>query len=209
MAEIQTAPTKTNLLRITQELKFARLGHELLDQKRNILVNELLHLVEQAADSQMRAETLLKEAYYALEEAIMKNGRYAIFTQSSGVNINAEVQIRKRKVMGISLPVVETSFESHAPYISPLGTDYWMDAAIVNFREVLSQMGKLAELKISIIRLAREVRKVIRKVNALDKIAIPNLSVALHHISSRIEENERDMFVLMKMVKKNLELKNA
>ena len=44
------APTKTSLLRLREELKFARLGHELLDQKRNILVVELLTLVDQAAE---------------------------------------------------------------------------------------------------------------------------------------------------------------
>ena len=36
-------------------------------------------------------------------------------------------------------------------------------------------MGRFAELKVSIMRLAAEVRKTIRKVNALEKIAIPDL----------------------------------
>jgi len=65
----------------------------------------------------------------------------------------------------------------------------------------------LAELKISIIRLAGEVRKTIRKVNALEKIAIPDLKDTVKYIQNRLEENERDMFVLMKMVKSRLEKK--
>ena len=32
------APTRSNLMRLAEELKFAELGHELLDQKRSILV---------------------------------------------------------------------------------------------------------------------------------------------------------------------------
>ncbi|GAB1455591.1 hypothetical protein MASR2M48_08980 [Spirochaetota bacterium] len=44
------APTKTNLIRLRDELKFAKMGHELLDQKRNILVLELLNLVDQAVE---------------------------------------------------------------------------------------------------------------------------------------------------------------
>ena len=46
-------------------------------------------------------------------------------------------------------------------------------------------------------------------VNALEKIAIPDLEETVHAIQSRLEENERDMFVLMKMVKQNLERKRA
>jgi len=70
-------------------------------------------------------------------------------------------------------------------------------------------MGKLAELKISVIRLANEVKKTIRKVNALEKIAIPDLKDTVLYIQSRLEENERDMFVLMKLVKQRLEKKKV
>ena len=61
----------------------------------------------------------------------------------------------------------------------------------------------------AVLRLANEVKKTIRKVNALDKIAIPDLKQTVHYIQSRLEENERDMFVLMKMVKQNLEKKRS
>ena len=46
-----------------------------------------------------------------------------------------------------------------------------------------------------------------KKVNALEKIAIPDLEETVQFIQSRLEENERDMFILMKMVKSNLESK--
>ena len=75
------------------------------------------------------------------------------------------------------------------------------------FKSALQLLGKLAELKISVLRLANEVRKTIRKVNALEKIAIPDLEETVAYIESRLEENERDMFTLMKMVKERLEVK--
>ena len=78
-------------------------------------------------------------------------------------------------------------------------------ALLENFKKSLQILGKLAELRISIMRLAQEVKKTIRKVNALEKIAIPNLEETVHYIQMRLEENERDMFVLMKMVKSRLE----
>ena len=66
-------------------------------------------------------------------------------------------------------------------------------------------MGEFAEIKISIMRLAREVKKTIRKVNALEKIAIPDLEETVRHIANRLEEAERENLILMKTIKERLE----
>lgn len=201
------APTKTNLLKIKDELKFARLGYDLLDQKRNILVLELLNIVDQSVDIQDQVEKGLDRAYRTLEEAVLKMGKLKVAALAGAVNIESEIKITQRRVMGVQLPVVETSFKEHPPYYSPMGTSFWIDSSLKNFKEALAVMGRLAELKISITRLAQEVKKTIRKVNALEKIAIPDLDESVSYIQSRLEETERDMFVLMKMVKTRLENK--
>lgn len=198
------APTKTNLLKLRQELAFARLGHELLDQKRNILVLELLALVDQTVDFQEKVVAALAEAYRTLQEAVLHMGKLKVAGLASAVNVSAEITLKQRRVMGVRLPVVETRFEEHPPYYSPMGTSFWIDGSLKEFKDALQLMGRLAELKISVIRLAAEVRKTIRKVNALEKIAIPQLAESVGFIQNRLEENERDMFVLMKMVKNRL-----
>ncbi len=201
------APTKTNLLNLKQELKFASLGYELLDQKRNILVIELLNLVDQAVDFQERVEDALAKAYEALEEAVLEMGKLKVAHLSSAVHVDADIKINTRRVMGVALPVVNTTFHEFPPYYSPMGTSFWIDQSLEEFKESLKLMGRLAELKISIVRLATEVRKTTRKVNALEKIAIPELKETVSYINSRIEENERDMLVLMKKIKTRLEAK--
>lgn len=207
MAQLHYAPTKTNLLRLRNDLNFARQGYELLDQKRNILIIELLALVDQTTDYQSRVENALAKAYQALEEAVLDMGKLKVQYLTGAVNISTDIVIRSRKVMGVSLPVVETEFKEHPPYYSPMGTSFWIDSSINFFKEALSLLGRLSELKISVLRLANEVKKTIRKVNALEKIAIPDLQETVHFIESRLEENERDMFILMKMVKGNLKSK--
>jgi V/A-type H+-transporting ATPase subunit D len=207
MALLTYAPTKTNLLRLRSDLGFAQLGHELLDQKRNILIIELLHLVDQTADFQNRVEDALAQAYKTLEEAVIQMGKLKVQNLGSAVNIDTNIRIGIRRVMGVSLPVVETDFVERAPYFSLMGTSFWIDKSLDAFKSALKLLGKLAELKISVLRLAGEVRKTIRKVNALEKIAIPDFKDTVTYIQSRLEENERDMFVLMKMVKERLEAK--
>ncbi len=198
-------PTKTQLLKIKEELDLARLGHDLLDQKRNILIIELLTLVDQAVDYQERIEKSLAAAFGSLEDAVLHMGKRNILSVTQGINIEAEITLKQRRVMGVSIPVVETDYTEHGPYFSLIGTGFRIDEAMSNFKDTLKTAGRLAELKVSIMRLAREVKKTIRKVNALDKIAIPDLEETHTHISNRLEENERDMLILMKRVKARLE----
>lgn len=207
MPPLNYAPTKTNLLRLKSDLRFAQQGYELLDQKRNILIIELLSLVDQTTDYQGRVESALAEAYKALEEAVFDMGKLKVQYLTGAVNIAVDVTVRSRRVMGVRLPVVETEFTERSPYFSPMGTTFWIDSALQSFKEALRLLGKLSELKISVLRLANEVKRTIRKVNALEKIAIPDLRETLHYIEGRLEENERDMFTLMKMVKRNLDAK--
>ena len=207
MAGGGVAPTKTNLLKLKNELEFARLGYDLLDQKRNILINELLNLIDQTVDYQEKVDTALAEAYSSYQSAALAMGKRRTVSIASAVNISSSIKISERRIMGVSLPQVETSYQEHPPYFSPLDTSFWIDISISRFKTALELMGRLAELKISIMRLANEVKKTIRKVNALEKIAIPDLQETVRFISSRLEENERDMIILMKMVKNRLEKK--
>lgn len=198
------APTKTNLIRLRDELKFAKMGHELLDQKRNILVMELLNLVDQAVEYETKVDAALAKAYESLEDAALSMGKLKVSALAGAIDVSTSINLKQRRVMGVPLPVVETSFIDSGPYYSPMDTSASIDGAVAKFRDALGLLGRSAELRVSIGRLAREVRKTIRKVNALEKIAIPELDESLHYIQNRLEESERDMFVLMKMVKDRL-----
>ncbi|MBT3275779.1 MAG: V-type ATP synthase subunit D, partial [Spirochaetales bacterium] len=116
MAGRNLAPTRTNLINLSHELQFAELGRELLDQKRNILVVELLNLVDQAVDAEQHMEDALNQAYHDLEEAVLRMGRLGVESVSSSINADAELSITQRRVMGVRLPVVDTRITGHAPY---------------------------------------------------------------------------------------------
>jgi len=205
MAGNRPAPTRTNFLRLKQQLEFASQGYVLLDQKRNILILELLNLVDQAVNFEEKADLTLARAHEALQNSVLESGKLKVAGIASAVNIESSMTISQRRVMGVGLPVVHTDFIEHEPYYSPDGTSPWVDEAVREFKVILNLIGELAQLKISIMRLSQEVRKTIRKVNALEKIAIPELAESIRYIQNRLEEDERDRYVLMKRVKARLE----
>ena len=204
MAALNVAPTKTNLIELKSRLEFATLGHELLDQKRNILVNELLGHVDRAEAFLSECNAAIAVAFRHLLEAARRTGIVELGHIASSVDISSEIELTRRRVMGVALPIVETEFSEHPPYFSSIGSSVWIDSAIARFKAALEITGKLAETKISIVRLSREVKKTIRKVNALEKIAIPDLEETVTTITERLDEAEREMFVLMKAVKSRL-----
>ncbi len=199
------APTRSNLMRLAEELEFAQLGHELLDQKRSILVGELLTLVDQAVDYEGRVVAALAEAQQALSDAIMQMGRLRVGNLAGAVNIDYSIELGSRRVMGVSVPRVETTFTDNSPYFSGEDTSILAELSIDRYRTTLRLMGRLAELKVSIMRLAREVKKTIRKVNALEKLVIPTNKETIAWMQGRIEEQERENFILLKTVKDRME----
>nr|WP_321294417.1 V-type ATP synthase subunit D [uncultured Sphaerochaeta sp.] len=203
------APTRSNLLKLTEDLKFAQLGHELLDQKQSILVVELLTLVDQAVDYEGRVVKALDEAQQSLSDAIMQMGRLKVGNLAGAVNIEYSITLGSRRVMGVSVPKVETSFTDNSPYFSGEDTSILSELSIERYRTTLQLMGRLAELKVSIMRLAKEVKKTIRKVNALEKIVIPENKETIAWMRGRIEEQERENFILLKVVKDRMEQAKA
>ena len=71
MAKINVPPTRSNLLRIKQELNFAQEGYEILDRKREVLTAELIHVAHDAEEMQQRVWKLL-------ESRIQSNRRSSI-----------------------------------------------------------------------------------------------------------------------------------
>lgn len=207
MARYTIAPTKTNLMRLKQDFNFATEGHDLLEQKREILVNELMAIMDRAKQAQTETDEAFRKAYESLVHTVVKMGCKRVESAAEAVNIKTSLHISERRIMGVAVPIIETAFEDNPPYYSPGDTSFWLDESIQNFRAILKILGKLAETFISVMNLTQEVKKTIRRVNALEKIALPDFEESIKYIESALEENEREVFFTLKLVKARLERK--
>jgi V/A-type H+-transporting ATPase subunit D len=75
MAREQLAPTKSNLLRVKERLAFAEEGHDLLEQKRELLVMELMQKLEQVKILERELDTRVTTAYPCLKRMLIVVGR--------------------------------------------------------------------------------------------------------------------------------------
>ncbi len=205
MARYEVAPTKTNLQKVKRDLTFAEEGWELLDQKRKILIVELMGLIDRAVEAQEEVEKRLETAYRALDQATLRMGRRELGLVSLGMHIRADIKFSERRVMGVSIPKVRVEVDDKSPYVAAAESSVWVDESVLRFREVLGLLGQLAEARIALMRLAREVAKTVRRVNALEKIFIPDYNETLKYIIMSLEEMDREAFFINKLVKDHLQ----
>ncbi len=204
MAILNIPPTKSNYLIIKKDLSFATEGFELLEQKREILVLELMRVLEKARTIQKEVYQKLAEAFRVLEKARIQGGGLSMKTDALSVDYEHNVRISSRPLMGMSIPSVEDTYEDFSLQFSLAESTALADETMKSFIEVLKLIGRLAEIENAVWRLAREVKKTQRRVNALEKIFIPNYQETLNYIQYTLEEKERETFFVMKMVKEKL-----
>ena len=196
------APTRSNLLRMRQQLALARSGYEILDRKREVLATELMRLAHDADRLQRQVWDMLAAAYSALEKARLTMGQERVEWAALAVSETLEVEIRSRGVMGVPIPSIVARGQPPAMPYSLGDTPATLDEASIAFRQVLAEIPELSEAMTSVWRLARELRKTQRRVNALQYIFIPDYEASVDIIASALEEREREETFQQKRLKR-------
>lgn len=205
MGKLNIAPTKSNLLVLKKQLAFAEEGFDLLEQKRQILIFELMSRLARARDAEQKAAEALRRAFAALSEAQLELGSEALDRAALAVNMDHQVDVSDQHLMGMEIPHVTVRTEPVTVQFGIGGTSANTDVAMSRFVEVLPILAELAELENAIMRLAQELRKTQRRCNALSKIFMPDYRETISYITGSLEERERESFVILKMIRDRLE----
>ena len=201
MAKLEMPPTKSSLLGLQDSLEFAQEGFDLLEQKRQILIFELMSRLEAAKRAQQQVDEALAAAFAALREDALRSGSDALYRESLGIVRDHQLEIRSRSVMGIDVPTIDATHEAPRPEFSPGSGSVLSDEVMRRFTGALDAIAELAEIENAVVRLASEVRRTQRRVNALEKVFIPDYEDTIGYIEGVLEEREREQFVIMKMAK--------
>lgn len=204
MAKLNIAPTKSSLLGLKKQLAFAEEGYDLLEQKRQILIFELMSRLNRARDVEMKIADAFKRAFVKLHEATLDIGSEALDRAALGISMDHQITLAGQHLMGMKIPHVTVNTEPVSVQFGVGGTSANTDLAMRRFVEALPLLAELAELENAVLRLARELRKTQRRCNALSKIFIPNYRETIGYIVGALEERERESFIILKMIRDRL-----
>jgi V/A-type H+-transporting ATPase subunit D len=195
----QVFPTKGNLINTKKSLDLAKVGFELLDRKRNIIVREMMALIDRAESLQKQIDGCYEQAYLALQRANVAHG--VVGDIAASVPVETGLSLSTRSVMGVEIPMVNLDPRPVQPSYGFMSSSALLDEAYIKFDRVKKLTAELAEVENSVYRLATAVKKTQKRANALKNLIIPRLSSTVKMIADSLEEKEREDFSRLKVIK--------
>ena len=195
---VQVSPTRMELLKHKQRLKMAHRAHDLLEDKRDELMQRFFPLLKEVRGLRKEIGENLNQAYADLgisksltseaevEESLMWP------TVRSGLDISGYTVMRA--------PQFKLVMEGDPFCYGLYGSNWKLDFTLRSFPEILRLLVELAQREEDLNRLAREIERTRRRVNALEHILIPRIQDTVKYITMKLEERERAHIInLMKM----------
>ncbi len=201
MAKLNIAPTKSNLLVVKEQLSISKDGYDLLEQKREILVMELMRMVEQVKLLEQKIDERIKKAYPALKSMLLAVGEDNVERLSQAVKYNFNITEKTVNAGGMSFSSISVNLPKRDLFYSFMDSFADSDKVMVEFFELLQILTEMASIRTIAWRLATEVKKTQRRVNALEKMVIPQTSETKQYIESVLEERERENIFVLKALK--------
>ena len=196
---LKVVPTKGNLIAMKKSLQLANLGYNLMDQKRNVLIKEMMTLLDDVKIIRDQITSSYQEAYDALQEANISMGLISSIVNSTPEDYG--ISIAYRSVMGVEIPKISYNQQPLKMTYDIERSNSKVDYAYNCFYRVKQLTVLLAEVDNSVYRLANTIRKTQKRANALKNISIPRFESTIKVISEALEEKEREEFTRQKVIK--------
>ena len=183
-------------MEMKRRIGFIERGCEFLKLKRDHLAKELTASIDILKGRRSLLLNNLKEAYDALTAAYISLGPTEVGSQASSVKSALRLEILPMSVMGVRYPYVKIISK---PQVTA-ELDITLAHASGKVYEILEAIIQLAEFEARAERIADELGKTNRKVNALENTVIPSYRQVIKFIESKLDEESLEELVRMKRI---------
>lgn len=199
------SPTRMELLAVKGQIGLAEQGRDLLKEKRNALMKEFMKIADAVMTGSDELERVAAEARRTLARAEALDGPEMVQSAAFAAQGELTLSVEGAFVMGVPVPVIEQKSAARSLVdrgYSLSGTSARIDETAERFEEEVDLLIELAASELRLRRLAEEIRKTSRRVNALDNIMIPRLHARKSYIEMVLEERAREDLFRLKTVKR-------
>jgi V/A-type H+-transporting ATPase subunit D len=186
--------TRGNLLKLRTTLKFIENAMDVLKMKRDRLAAELNGFLHELTRRQ-KVEKQLMEVYEDLKIALATLGYSAVFSEGLAVS-KMKVEFNSVSIMGAIVPKLAIREKSSISSIENISLYQIAEKHLYLIDELLN----VAQIEASVERIANELMKVNRKVNALEKVIIPTYVKQIRYIEDALFDEELEDFARIKHI---------
>lgn len=197
--------TRMNLLASRERMALAMAGVDLLKSKREALITDFFQIVDTIMDSR---EEMARDLQRAMTQAgLAKSFASSHSLAAAALSARRDIPISTREIniWGIHIPEIHFVSLRRTPEargMLPIDTSPHVLEAAESFEKLLDRILRTASHEIRLKRLGEEIRKVSRRINALEQSLIPTLSSQVKHMVSTLQEREREDLFRLKHIKR-------
>jgi len=201
---INIRPTRLEYIRTKRRIIIAKKGLKLLKLKRQALILEFFNTSKSAASLRSGLQAELIKGYQSIRMAEMLAGSMRLENEAMKIPQLSKLQITPKNVMGVRIPKIGGGQGNQALTEHLLELPPSINEAIKAFQNVHRMVLDVAEKETTLRKLLLEIEKTKRKSNAIENVFIPRLLAAVKFITFRLDEMERDTFIMLKTVKRKM-----
>jgi len=203
-SRIELKPTRMELINLRRRKRLAERGLALLKEKRDALVMELLSLAREYQNVVLEVRERLEKALSQLALARAHIGAYKFNEVIASLRPQVSIEVKTRNIMGVATPMfkVVRLADVEVPPYNLVGTTALLDEAVKSFRDAFALVIRLAEIQAVARRIAEEVEKAKRRVNALENVVIPMMERNIKAIELYLDERAREDIFRLRLLKK-------
>ena len=189
----QLSATRTELIARRLQIGLATQGRDLLKEKRAALVVEFGHLSTGVLEAVEMLGRRAAEGASALSNAVAFDGPQAVGSAATAASSDIATRLSLRIVAGVPVVELEHDRVSRARTSRGYGlvaTTPRIDVAAASFERLLDLVLDVAASELSLRRLAGEISRTTRRVNALEHVVVPRLERERDAIEMVLAERE-------------------
>ena len=194
-------PNRMTLLRLRRRLELARRGHKLLKNKQEKLMQNFFGLIRETTGLRSEIEENLLAINDLYIRARIFSGRQAITDALDLSDRKGELEVDTRYEMGIRLPVYKVEFPDSPPLYRFSSSSPALDELFYDLYDIFPSLLTLASRENALLKMAEELEKTRRRVNALEYVLIPDLEESIKGIERKLSENERATQIRLMKIK--------
>ena len=187
--------TRSEFLDRRRRAVFVAQGRDLLKDKRTALVGEFRDHQTELLSGLDQLRSLAVAARQRLDEAVAVCGPEPLESGALAAATGIGVDVGSRTVAGVRVFDLR-----HDPVRRSAGTRGWapalasahLDTVALAYEEQLERLLDLCAVEISVRRLATEIARTTKQVNALENIVLPKLHDEARRIALTLDERERE-----------------
>ncbi|MHA1840021.1 MAG: V-type ATP synthase subunit D [Candidatus Ranarchaeia archaeon] len=199
-------PTRYDLLKLKKQLDLSKRAHHLLEEKQRLLLREYLITNQELIEKEIDLDTLSKNAFFKLSNAIIRNGIHRIRQAASDTSPNDELDVEWGMIKGVSVPILRPRIRRRKLFqrgYSFIETDFSLDEAVDGLEKLSIDFIEIAEKQSVLQSLEDEIGKTRIRVAALEQILIPSLNDEISRIQNLLNDMERQHLVTIKWIQEN------